>query len=119
MKFTTANGNKQTATRSINLEFETGTNLDEMVALFGEQPVFDAAVDSVIIAIQSNVRRYMKAGKTDDEVKALVAAYKPGVRSARVVTKSLTTEEIIAKLTSGEIVLTDEQKARALALLGK
>jgi len=105
--------------RVIILDYKTGANLEELVALYGEQPVFDAAVDSIIISIQSNVRRYMKAGKSDQEIKDLVAAYKPGVRGPRVATKALTTDEIIAKLVSGEIKLNDEQKEKALALLGK
>jgi hypothetical protein len=113
MKFN-VKASKADGARSITLDYETGATLETKVELFGAQAVNDAADDSIIIALQSNVRRWMNAGKSDAEIKELAAPYKPGVRTARVTVRPMTAAEMIAALTTGSLVLTDEQKEAML-----
>ena len=51
-----------------------GANLAEKTQLFGEEVVNNNADDSMVITIQSAVRRLAKAGKTPAEIQAHVDA---------------------------------------------
>lgn len=64
------------------VEFAMPENLQDLIARFGEQSVYDNAVDSYVISIQSLCRRHI--AKSDEELTALVADWKPGERSASV-----------------------------------
>lgn len=112
MKFSTALDKEKS--RVIVLEYNTGTNLEEMTELFGGEVIREAATDSIIISLQSNVRRWMKAGLTDEQISEKVAAYKPGVRGPRVA-KVMTPADMLAAFEK----MTDEQKAVILNSLPK
>jgi hypothetical protein len=116
MKFTTK-ASKADNARSITLEFNTGATVEEKVTMFGADVVNDATDDSIIIKIQSTVRKMMADGKSDADIKTWVAAYKPGTRNARVTVRPMTADEMIASLTANPGSMTPEFKALLLASL--
>lgn len=100
-------------------EYNTGTNLDEKVALFGASVVNEKADDSIIISAQGIVRRQLEKGASPADVQLYLNAWKPGVTASRVVTKPMTAEEMIAALMSGSIVFTEAQKLAMLEAASK
>ncbi len=65
--------------RPIEVGYEFGANLTEFVGLFGEEVAYSYCSRQAIIALQNYVRAQCKAGKTDEEVQAAVAEWKPGM----------------------------------------
>lgn len=66
-------------------------NLGEIVSTFGEDAAFKMAQRAFTIDTERVARDGFKAGKTVEEVQALVDAYKPGgVRSSKPTLKTLT-----------------------------
>ena len=112
MKFSTAMDKEKT--RVLVHEYDLGTNLAELTAKVGDAVVFESAVDSIVIAIQSGVRRLMRAGKTDEEINTWVQNYKPGIRGPRVA-KVMTPEEILKALAA----MPEEQRDAILAKVNK
>ena len=70
--------------RSIEVSFNIGSSLPEMVKLWGERIVFEHAHDNMVIALQGMVRsRLKKEGKdkvSDASIHAAVKNWKPGGR---------------------------------------
>lgn len=66
----------------ITLEYDFGDTLQDMVNNFGEQMVYDRALRSFKISFQSWVTAQLEAGKTEDQIKAEAAQWKPGQRKA-------------------------------------
>jgi len=62
-----------------------GEKLADMVAKFGEDVVFTNARGSFVITAQAAIRRYIEAGKSQEEISSLMASWKPGVALARTV----------------------------------
>lgn len=60
-------------------DFDFGTTTDEAVAKFGAEAVFNGFERSAVIAYQNKVRTLLNAGKTDDEIKTIMADWMPGV----------------------------------------
>jgi len=112
MKFSTAIDKEKT--RVLVHEYDLGTNLDELIEKVGGPVVYESAVDSIVIAIQTGVRRLMRAGKPDTEIETWVAAYKPGIRGPRVA-KVMTPDEILKALSN----MPDDERERILAKVGK
>jgi len=73
---------KTRETEARQIEYDLPGDLQSLVAKFGEASVFDNAVDSYVISIQSLCRRNID--KTDAEITELAAAWVPGERSATV-----------------------------------
>ena len=64
---------------------DLGEDVDDAIARFGKDVVFSNYLANVKIGVQSGIRRYLEAGKTQDEVQAAFATYKPGATLDRVV----------------------------------
>lgn len=87
--------------------YDLPTNLDAAVELFGHDAVYSRFKASLIIDIQAFMRGMMNKGKTDDEIRAAVSNWKPGVKVA-----GKTPKEKIADLFSK---LSAEERAELLA----
>jgi len=64
---------------------DLGENLEDAVARFGAEVVFSNYIANVKIGVQSGIRRYLEAGKTNEEIQTVFDTYKPGVTMDRVV----------------------------------
>jgi len=64
--------------RSATVEFEFGATIEEAQELFGTEPVYKAYIEQVVIKLQGVMRRAIDAGKSDDEIAAIAAEWKPG-----------------------------------------
>lgn len=69
--------------RSFKTEYDFGANLQEAVEAFGEDVVHSLYAAKALIVLQDNIRRMLEKGKTDDEIAAFVAGWKPGVVAVR------------------------------------
>jgi hypothetical protein len=72
--------------RTVEVMYDFGANLEEMVDKFGDQAVFANALAQMKIGLQANMRRGMspdKEGKTktDEEIAAGAAEWTPGDRT--------------------------------------
>ncbi|MFA5378310.1 MAG: hypothetical protein WC455_21330 [Dehalococcoidia bacterium] len=64
---------------------DLGDNLADATARFGEEVVFSNYQASVKITVQSRMRALKEKGKTDEEIQAELANFKPGVSAERTV----------------------------------
>ena len=99
---------------SATVNYEFGSNLDEMVTKFGADVVFEKAQDALVIDVQSMVRRHLRgtdkvAAKGQDEIQTLVDGWVPGVG----VSRKTSVEKAAALITN----MSAEQKAALLAQL--
>ena len=73
--------------RALTVDFEIGGTVEKAIELFGADVVYSNFEDSVVIALQSLVRRYLeKTGEKavdDDYIREKVAAWKPGIGAKR------------------------------------
>jgi hypothetical protein len=69
--------------RSLTVEYEFGAYLQEAVKLFGEDVVFQNAVQSMKISLQALIRRGFDQGLDDAEITARAQQWKPGVSAGR------------------------------------
>lgn len=101
--------------RTITVGFDFGDNLQDAIAKFGEEAVFNSFKADARVGLQARVRALMKATVedseelkyTDEEIVAKVAEYVPG-------TKTRQSSDPLAKLTALLGKLTPEQKAALL-----
>lgn len=63
---------------SAEVSYNFGTNLEQATNLFGEEQVFAAAKANLVSQVQGVIRRGLSAGKTQDEITAIVSNWKPG-----------------------------------------
>lgn len=66
--------------RVFTANFDMPETLAAMVEVLGEDVVISRAKASLVIDIQAGMRRLMEKGKTEEEVQAWVAGWKPEVR---------------------------------------
>lgn len=78
MRVATSKGN-----RTVEVDYHFGDNLEEMIELFGSTCVYDAALDQLVIRLQSVVRSGIKRGDSDEEIANRVAEWKPGARAPK------------------------------------
>jgi len=65
--------------------YDVGDNLDEMVAKFGADVVYQKAKGSIIINLQSVIRSWLSADPTKrGELQSIVSAWKPDARTIGV-----------------------------------
>lgn len=64
------------------VEYAMPEGLQDLVAKFGEEHVYDAAKGAIVIALQALARRHIE--KTDEEIQELVSNWVPGERSPAV-----------------------------------
>lgn len=105
---------KKDGSNKVTVEYPIAENLQDLVAQFGEAVVFSNAVDSIVIGVQALVRRHAVGtektpGKSQEEIQALVSAYKPGVGTVR--------KSPVEKIGNLIGTLTPEQKAALLKQL--
>ena len=98
---------------SASVSFDFGENLAEAEELFGADVVFSRFCSAATVDIQALVRRHLKAptdkdgnvtgeAKTEEEIQAIVAEYKPGTSSRVRVSASEKAARAIEKLTDEE-----------------
>lgn len=61
-------------------EYNFGDNLKSMIALYGEDVVYNKAKSAMIVDLQGVMRNSIKAKKPAKEIAELIAKWKPGVR---------------------------------------
>lgn len=87
-------------------------SVSEAVDLYGEELVLDYFERSYIIRAQSTARSLIEAGKSEDEIRAEMAGFRPDI-SRR------TTKDPLATATTAVAKMSEEQKAQLRALLAE
>lgn len=106
----TGSAGKGATAKKQTVNYEFGADMTAAAKMFGDKVVYNAYMAKVVIDLQNLVRNGINAGKKPDEIKALVVAWKPGVKVSR---KKSTYDKILASVTAGDF--TDEQ----IAMLAK
>lgn len=65
------------------VDYDLGETLDSAAALFGEEAVYTGYLKSAVIQVQAWIRGLIRAGKTTEEVQAIVAERKIGVSAVK------------------------------------
>jgi hypothetical protein len=81
MREVTAKTKKSERVVTVSYNFHEDS-LASMSKAFGEDVVKSSAVADMVIALQSTLRSCIEKNKTDAEITALVAAWKPGVKTS-------------------------------------
>lgn len=76
----TASESEEKGARQLTVDYDLGEKLADSVRLFGEELVHSYFTSATRISLQGLMRRMMKAGKKDGEIKEAIAAWKPGVK---------------------------------------
>lgn len=87
-----------------------GKTLDEVVALYGEDKVLELFNGKLIIDFQGAVRGMAERGRSDDEIREVMANWKPGQK----VNTPVSPQQAILKNFGS---MTPEQKAELIAQL--
>lgn len=74
---------KNTTGADINasVQYDLGDNLQDAVNKFGEEAVFTAFKADATVGLQSNMRSWMGAGLSPEQIQEKADAWKPGVRT--------------------------------------
>jgi hypothetical protein len=67
---------------SVTVSYDFGDDLNSLTEKFSAEVVFSHARRSFVVALQSFVRTQIEAGKSAEEIQALVNEWKPGQRKA-------------------------------------
>ena len=114
-KFSVAVGNEENA-RKLDLSFDFGGSTARAVELFGEEAVYNGFIKGAKVALQGNVRAKLSLegedAKTDDEILAEAADWKPGTRATRATSKTSKIEKLLEGMED------DEKAALLLKLQG-
>ena len=76
---------KKEGFEEVSITYDFGKNLDDMVEKFGAEVVATNARANMKITLQGIMRRYLAAGKTQEEIQTAVGEWKPGVQLERTV----------------------------------
>lgn len=76
---------KQAGLPEVEVAFDFGDDLQSAIQICGEEAVFDHYVRAARIALQGILRRYIEAGKSDEEIAEAIAGWKPGTTLERQV----------------------------------
>ena len=89
---------------SASVNFDFGDDLAQAEELFGADVVFSRFVAAATVDIQALIRRHLKAEepKTEEEIQAIVAEYKPGTSTRVRVSASEKASRAIEKLSDAE-----------------
>lgn len=71
-------------TRSCEVEYDFGEDLEGAVALCGEDTVFSQYRRNAVVSLQSVMRSRMQAGQGQEEIQAYADTWKPGMVAERV-----------------------------------
>ncbi|CAK0747286.1 hypothetical protein CCP1ISM_2710001 [Azospirillaceae bacterium] len=97
--------------KTISVVYDFGENLAQASAIFGDDMIYKGFVRQAVIQLQSNLRRWMTAGLSDDEIKAKTAEWKPGM--VERATPADTSKKLIEKFAK----MGPEEKAGLIAAL--
>lgn len=102
--------------RSLEVEYDFGDNLQEAIALFGEEVVFTNAKQNMVISLQSVVRSSLEKKEEnrmeDSAIITKIEAWKPGIATVR------TTDRKAAALKAFEKLSAEEKEALIAQLRG-
>lgn len=91
---------------SIEIEYPMPATLQELVAQFGEDVIYNKAVDSITIDVQSNMRRMVKskneADRTPEAIQAKLATYKPSAVTRVVRSPAEKVQDLVGALSAEE-----------------
>ncbi len=93
---------------AVTINYDLPTDLDALVANFGKEVVASKAIDSIVIDIQSNIRRLIRKGgaeATAEKIQEKLAQYKPSSVSTVRRTPQERMSDLLGKMSP------DEQKA--------
>ena len=76
---------KQGFETEVTVTFDFGKDLTAMTEKFGEDIVFTNARANMKITLQGVLRRLIESGKSQEEIAAAVADWKPGMQMERTV----------------------------------
>lgn len=100
--------------REIEVSYDFGENVNDMIERFGAEVVQNAAIAQIRIDLQSIVRGMLEDGKTNEEILTKVAEWKPGVKVNRErSTKAFTMDQVMSAFEK----LTPEQKVAYITAL--
>lgn len=68
------------ANRKISFKYEFGADLDAIVAKYGKEAIYEAAVSRLVVALQNIVRSALERGESDERIAELVNTWEPGKR---------------------------------------
>jgi len=97
-------------TKSAVVYYDFGDSLEQALDLFDDKVIFTNFRASAKITAQAAMRRYLEAGKSNDEIAELMKGWKPGVSLER---KSDPVAAFKAKFAS----MSEADKVKALAEL--
>lgn len=66
----------------VQITVQTGADLKEMIALFGEKAIKSNAEANWVVTLQSNIRARLKKGETAEQIQAALGNAKMGVAVA-------------------------------------
>lgn len=66
--------------RKVTVQIPLAENLQDAIAQYGEEVVYSNFLANVKIGAQAPIRKGIEQGKTDEEIQAVMANYKPGVK---------------------------------------
>ena len=92
----------QTAEQAVTVSYEFGANLSDAVQLFGEDVIFNKAIDSLVIDVQAHIRRLIKKGSNPTEIAAVLAGWKPGVSTTVRRSAGEKVQDLITRMTPEE-----------------
>ena len=102
VEFTTSEGNADDA-RKLTVSFDFGATSARAVELFGEDVVYANYLRGARVTLQGFIRAQLSdVEKSDDDILAAVAEWKPGARSSRAASKTSKAEKIIDQMTDEE-----------------
>jgi hypothetical protein len=76
-ELTAKNGNEA---KGATVKAQIGETLEELGGQFGPDVVYSHARRSIIIAMQTSIRGMLETGKTDEEIQANMAEWRPGLK---------------------------------------
>lgn len=68
--------------RTVSIDYNFGSNIDEAVEIFGADVVYQKAIDALVIDCQANIRRRIAKGETDEQIETALASWKPTLGSS-------------------------------------
>lgn len=103
---TTKDGKTNEDSRSITVAFDFGDNLQDAIAKFGEEAVFNGFKADGRVGLQAKVRGMLKATMEDSEelkyndedIVAAVAEWKPGTKSRQAADPMAKLQALLDKL---------------------
>jgi hypothetical protein len=79
----------------VTIEVDFGSNLAELVSLYGEDVIYSAAKSDLVVSAQGRSRALLKKGQTPEEVATTMKTWKPGVKV--VGTRAVSSDAMLKK----------------------